>query len=47
MDGCNHSVKKMTLYDRMDKTDLPGEAIKAQKMNDRSLLLHSLNKMTH
>ena len=27
MDGCNHFVKKMTLYDRMDKTDPPGEAL--------------------
>ena len=46
MDGCNHFVKKITLYDRMDKTDSPGEAGKVKKMNDRSPLL-SLNKITH
>ena len=46
MDGCNHSVKKITLYDTMDKTDLPGEASKFQKMNDWSLLI-SLNKITN
>ena len=46
MDGCNHSVKKITVYDRMDKTDLPGEASKVQKMTDRSLLL-SINKITN
>ena len=46
MDGCNHSVKKVTRYYRMDKTDPPGEASKVQKMNDGSLLL-SLNKITH
>ena len=46
MDDCNDSVKKITLYDRMDKTDPPGEDSKVQKMNDRSRLL-SLNKMTH
>ena len=46
MVGCNHFVKKITLYDRMDKTDLPGEAGKVKKMNDRSLLL-SLNKITY
>ena len=46
MDGCNHSVKKAILYDRMDKTGPPGEASKVQKMNDGSLLL-SLNKITH
>ena len=46
MDGCNHSVKKVTRYYRMDKTDPPGEASKVQKMNDGSLFL-SLNKITH
>ena len=46
MDGCNHFVKKITLYDRMDKTDPPGEAGKVKKMNDWSRL-HSLNKITH
>ena len=46
MDGCNHFVKKITLYDRMDKTDPPGEAGKVEKMNDWSRL-HSLNKITH
>ena len=46
MDDCNDSVKKITLYDRMDKTDPPGEAGKVQKMNDRSPLV-SLNKITH
>ena len=46
MDGCNHSVKKITLYDTMDKTDPPGEASKFQKMNDWSLLI-SLNKITN
>ena len=46
MDGCNHFVKKITLYDRMDKTDPPGEADKVKKMNDRSPLV-SLNKITH
>ena len=39
MDGCNHSVKKVTRYYRMDKTDPPGEASKVKKMNDRSLFL--------
>ena len=46
MDGCNHFVKKITLYDRMDKTDPPEEAGKVKKMNDRSPLL-SLSKITH
>ena len=47
MDGCNHSVKKITLYDdKKDKTDPPGETIKVQKINNLSLFL-SLNKITH